>query len=128
MARLREPERPPVTSQALPKALAVGCLVEVWEAPHGITAGALAAFRRFRIAASHWHNTHGVAATHSSPWTLEYLTYRGQAERSGRSVEELVAERLGRYGVAVADIPALREEAEELVRAAGPAHDPRRPR
>lgn len=49
---------------------------------------------------------------HRAPWSVEFLTYPGQAERIGRPVEELVSERLGKAGCTVADIPDLQKEAD----------------
>jgi hypothetical protein len=120
-ARAKVPvlERP--SSQGrVPAALSIGRCVEVWADPQADDPQA-SARRRFEMARARWAASVGAddqeiltLVPASAAWSLEYLTYRGQAERSERTVSEVVAERLGRAGCTLADLPWLVEEADEL--------------
>lgn len=104
----------------MPRALLVGCLVDVWGDPSEETMH-YSARRRFAAARRHWGERAGATTEdlqqlipHRHPWTLEYLNYKGQAERVGRPLHVLVEEWMAVAGCTLADIPALIEEADEL--------------
>lgn len=105
---------------AVPGALLVSRCIEVWAEP-GSEDPRISTMRRVRLARQHFGRE--VEADdrelrelipHGSPWSVHGLSYPGQAERAGRPLGEIVAERLDRAGCAVQDIPALAEDADEL--------------
>lgn len=140
-ARVREsPPRVPrakaraarLTSTGVPQALAVGPLVEVWaegEPPEGwgfgnAFHGVISAAGRWSAARRAWLKAQGIgdrregceAIPYQAPWTLGGLSHAGQAEAIGRPVAEIVAERLRAAGCTRLDLPALREQADQLAR------------
>jgi hypothetical protein len=116
--RRRARAKAPMAERAgvVPASLLIGACVEVWADPEA-KSRQFSAFRRFSDARNAWASAHDVGPGElpsSSTWSVEFLSYRGQAERVGRPVEELVAERLGKAGCTVDDLPALADEADEL--------------
>jgi hypothetical protein len=96
-ARARDVAAVATTVGGVPRALAVGRCIEVWaEDPDAVNAP-YAAMRRFSTARRWWLEQAGVESVAEgcqlvplgSPWSVEFLTYRGQAERIGRPVASL---------------------------------------
>jgi hypothetical protein len=104
--------------------LLIGRCVEVWADPRA-ACRSLSAVRRYRGARDWWLKRASIERLdeqqslipHGAPWSVDYLSYRGQAERSGVSVSAIVAERLVRAGAMVDDLPALQREATRLLKA-----------
>jgi len=107
-------------SGRVPAVLAIGRLVEVWAAPD-VAPRSWSAVRRFEAVRESWLAQAGVQRVeeqqrpipHGSPWSVEHVTYRGQAERGGETAPAIVAERLARAGVTREDVAALRLEAAD---------------
>jgi hypothetical protein len=105
----------------VPACLQVGPCIEVWAA-FGVERLDLSAWRRFRDVREWWLDQAGVTDRKRRaelfpsciPWSVKFLSYRGQAERVGRPAEDIVADRLARAGCTVADLPALADEAQRL--------------
>ena len=102
-----------------PRSLLIGCCVDVWSAQDG---SQFSAMRRFAAAREFWLGAAGVEDVadqqclipNGAPWTVEFLLYRGQAERMHRPLGVLVSELLGKAGCTARDIPNLRAEAAAL--------------
>jgi len=108
-------------TQGVPHCLAIGRCIEVWSKDGGST-DPFSTFRRFSTARDYFLRSRDITdhegqtlIPFSSPWSVEYLTYRGHAERVGKSVADIVAERLGRAGCTITDLPWLRYQAEALL-------------
>lgn len=105
----------------VPRCLKVGRCIEVWDVP-GVGIARLNARWRFSGVRRWWFDLNGITALADqleavalgAPWSVDYLTYRGQSERVGRSTAAIVAERLGAAGCTVDDLPTLAAEADEL--------------
>lgn len=86
----------------------------------------MSARRRHARARDGWLDARGITdpaerrarVPDRAPWSMAHLSYEGQAERAGRPLVALVAERLARGGVKVGDLPGVRAEAERLHAAA----------
>jgi len=104
--------------------LAIGRCVEVWAAPD-VAPPSWSAVRRFEAVRDGWLASNGVQRIeeqqrlipHGSPWSVEHVCYRGQAERGGETAPSIVAVRLARAGVTADDLPVLRVEAARLFKA-----------
>lgn len=112
----------------VPRPLTLGCCVDVWAEDPDHGSARYSARRRYTDARNQWLATNGVTdlaeqqslIPHGSPWTLDYLTYHGQAERAavpGESdpLPRIVAERFTRSGATTDDLEYLRHEAEVLI-------------
>ncbi len=104
-----------------PECLLIGRCIEVWSQDGGST-DPYSTFRRFNAARRFVLNRLGVTEPEASalipqgsPWSVEYLTYRGQAERAGRPLDDIVSDRLRAAGCTRADPPWLREQALDLL-------------
>jgi len=113
----------------IPRPLLIGACIEAWAADDAVIPS-LSARRRFSDVRRWWLDAAGILPGREAfetipppgaPWSVEYLSYRGQAARVGRPVKVLVAERLARAGCTVADLGALNVEAEQLWLLAKPA-------
>ena len=108
-------------TDGVPACLQVGPCIEVW-AVAGAERPDLSAFRRFREVREWWLDQAGVTDrkrraelfTSCIPWSVKYLSYRGQAERVGRAVADIVADRLAEATCTVADLPTLADEVQRL--------------
>lgn len=114
----------------VPAALLVGQLIEVWvpqskppdwwaDKPHEWAWASTCS--RYSLVRSWWLGSSTDATelptdrpTKGDPWSLEHLSYVGQAQHVGRPVDEIVADWLARVGVARAEISELRNEAQAL--------------
>lgn len=119
---------------AVPPCLAIGRCIEVWGEPG--ERSPYNAMRRFGVVRRWWLAEAGVTTAQQqeqlipfgAPWSVEYLLYRGQAERAGRSSAAIVAERLAAAGCTVDDLDDLADEAHRLFTIASRADDPRKNR
>ncbi|HEY3530393.1 MAG TPA: hypothetical protein VGK78_14700 [Nocardioides sp.] len=108
------------TTGGVPRALMLGPCLEVW-ADEDAEVPQASAMRRFSAAREAWAAREGIGLAEvntqvrsRSPWSIQYLSYRGQAERVGRPVRELVNQRLAAVGCTLADLSQLADEAETL--------------